>query len=1304
MNWKRKLLWVAAGLVVLTILLFAGGYWFLQTSSFQRYAISKIGQQVQDSTGARLEVQHLALSLRTLTADLYGVTLHGVEPVGQPPLLQADRMTVRLKITSVLQHKISLDELLIVHPVAHLTVDENGKSNLPTPPPSSKPSSGTNVFDLAVRHALLSSGEAYVNDRQTPFAADVRDLKIESHFEALRKAYVGSIDYSNADLQYGHYRPLGHALEVRFTATPSQLTVDPLNLRVASSSIALKARVQNYSEPDADGTYELHLHAPDVARFVNGTKLDGDITMSGPMRYHNAENGSLLQALDVSGRVASDGLTATTPEGGLVIRKLLADYHLAQGQLRSDDISADLLNGHINAGLLVRHLDGIQEGTATVKLETISLEAVKRTVQSEQLKRLPITGTLTGDTRASWTGSLQNAKVISDLALRGAIWETNPPSPRFPLDGVAHVSYDGKRNAVLVSRTSFRAASVSLNVQGELSNHSNLQIGTVAPDLHEAAQLISLLKESQSPPPKQVDVSGSATVHAIVQGSMQRPRISGTVSAENLEAHGSRWKTARLAFEANPSSASVHDLALANARQGDASGNVRIVLRDWSYVPENRIEGNLTAHRLAIADLQHLAGVDYPVVGNLSANVAISGSQLDPAGHGQLQISEGKAYGEPFQSVNAKFDAASGTIHSTVNASLPAGSAQADLRYTPKTKAYTLQASAPSIVLEKLATVQQKNLGLTGTAKVFANGQGTVDDPQLTANFELPKLQLKRTAITGIKANLDVANQKANVTLSSDISQAHVQARGYVNLTPDRYADFKVDTNRVPLEPFMVLYSPSVPEGFQGETELHASLKGPLSDKSKLEAHLTVTTLKGQYQNLQIESSAPIRADYSHAQLTLQPAELKGSGTSIHWQGTLSESAMNVTANGSVDAHIARMVQPDINSGGTVTFEVRASGTPKAPELKGQAHFQNVALVTPDAPLGIEKLNGDVDVDGQRAQLRNLTAQVGGGQVTLGGTVEFRPAMQFNVALNGDSIRLRYPTGVRTVLDSKLMFNGNMQASNLTGNVLIDSVSFTPEFDLSSFATQFGGTSTPSTGETFADKVKLQIAVQSAQNLSANSTQLSLEGTANLRVIGTAAEPVIVGRADMTSGELFFRNNRYQVQRGLVTFNNPTQTEAFLNVAATTTIQQYNLTITMNGPVEKLNTSYVSDPPLATADVINLIASGQTTQEASANSSADSILAGQVASQFSGNIQKLAGISSLQIDPLIGGNNQNPSARVAVQQRLTKNLLFTFSTDVSQPGNEIIQGDYQINRRWSVSVARDQLGGVSIDGRYHTKF
>lgn len=198
---------------------------------------------------------------------------------------------------------------------------------------------------------------------------------------------------------------------------------------------------------------------------------------------------------------------------------------------------------------------------------------------------------------------------------------------------------------------------------------------------------------------------------------------------------------------------------------------------------------------------------------------------------------------------------------------------------------------------------------------------------------------------------------------------------------------------------------------------------------------------------------------------------------------------------------------------------------------------------------------------------------------------------------------------------------------------------------------------------------------------------------------------MITGRTNLTSGELFYRNVRYQLQRGVITFDDPNQTHPVMNVVVATTVQQYNLTLTMRGPLDKLTTSYVSDPPLATADIINLIARGKTTQEANATSpSTDSMIASQAASQVSSGIQKLAGISSLQIDPTLGGNNQNPGARVAIQQRVTKNLLFTFSTDVTQPGSEMVQGEYQLNKHWSVSTARDQLGGVSIDGKYRTRF
>jgi translocation and assembly module TamB len=539
------------------------------------------------------------------------------------------------------------------------------------------------------------------------------------------------------------------------------------------------------------------------------------------------------------------------------------------------------------------------------------------------------------------------------------------------------------------------------------------------------------------------------------------------------------------------------------------------------------------------------------------------------------------------------------------------------------------------------------------------------------------------------------------------VAQASIHSSGHINLVDDYYTEVSIDSTGVPLAPLLAIYVPSLPQGFQGDAEVHATLKGPLKDKSKIEAHLTIPTLKASYQQLEIGAASPIRADYSNSVVTLQPAEIRGTDTSLRLQGSFplaGTATPSLTIQGSVDMRVLRILEPDVQSSGTLALDIHASGSTSSPVLGGQIHLQDVAFSTATAPLGVQKLNGTLDLGNSALQLSNLTGEVGGGQLSLGGSVSYRPDLRFNISLQAKSVRVRYPGGLRTVLDGTLAWSGTREASTLNGRVLIDTLSFTPDFDLAKFGDQFGGSIAPAEPG-LADTIQLAVGVQSKGNLSASSSQLNLAGQVSLQVTGTAANPVVIGRSDLTSGELFYRNVRYQLQRGIITFNNPNQTEPVMDVSATATVEQYNLTLTLRGPFDKLTTTYSSDPPLATADVINLIAQGKTTQEQNAASqSTDSMIASQVASQVTGGIQNLAGISSLQIDPLLGGNNQNPSARVAIQQRVTKNFLFTFSTDLSQPGSEIVQGDYQLNKRWSVSLTRDEVGGISVDGKYHTKF
>jgi translocation and assembly module TamB len=190
---------------------------------------------------------------------------------------------------------------------------------------------------------------------------------------------------------------------------------------------------------------------------------------------------------------------------------------------------------------------------------------------------------------------------------------------------------------------------------------------------------------------------------------------------------------------------------------------------------------------------------------------------------------------------------------------------------------------------------------------------------------------------------------------------------------------------------------------------------------------------------------------------------------------------------------------------------------------------------------------------------------------------------------------------------------------------------------------------------------------------------------------------------------LFFGGNRYVVQQGTIDFLNPVRTEPVVNLQVQTTIDQYNIAMNIEGPVERLHTTYTSDPALPPVDIINLIAFGKTTENPSTTQpgqlGAQSLLAQGVSSAVSSRVQKFAGLSHFSIDPQLGAtNNQNPGARVAIQQRVTSNLYVTFASDVTSTQRQAIQLEYQLNPRWSVTGVRDQNGGFGGDLRYKKSF
>src|SRR5262249_5222781 len=135
-----------------------------------------------------------------------------------------------------------------------------------------------------------------------------------------------------------------------------------------------------------------------------------------------------------------------------------------------------------------------------------------------------------------------------------------------------------------------------------------------------------------------------------------------------------------------------------------------------------------------------------------------------------------------------------------------------------------------------------------------------------------------------------IANHVANVNLDSQSAALNtfVRGRGRVNLAGAYETDATFDTSAISLQPLIAAYLPAQSADLSGETEVHATVKGPLKDPTRLDAHITVPKLSVAYRNdVQLAAVQPIQLDYSRGVLTLQKTAIRGTGTDLQLQGTI---------------------------------------------------------------------------------------------------------------------------------------------------------------------------------------------------------------------------------------------------------------------------------------------------------------------------------------------------------------------------------------------------------------------------------
>jgi translocation and assembly module TamB len=224
--------------------------------------------------------------------------------------------------------------------------------------------------------------------------------------------------------------------------------------------------------------------------------------------------------------------------------------------------------------------------------------------------------------------------------------------------------------------------------------------------------------------------------------------------------------------------------------------------------------------------------------------------------------------------------------------------------------------------------------------------------------------------------------------------------------------------------------------------------------------------------------------------------------------------------------------------------------------------------------------------------------------------------------------------------------------------------------------------------------------------LNFQNAYAKLAGDVDLTLRGTVASPSLRGRISITEGSATIAGTRYDLQRGEISFNNPVRIEPTIDLNATARVEDYDITLSLNGTLEKLAVSYRSDPPLPEADVVALLALGRTEnqqrlytqqQEQSAVSpTTDALLGAALNATVSSRVQKLFGAGSVKVDPNYIGALGNSTSRIIVEEQVGRNLTLTYATDVDTTGQQLIQAEVAINRHLSLLVARDESGVFSM--------
>ncbi len=865
-----------------------------------------------------------------------------------------------------------------------------------------------------------------------------------------------------------------------------------------------------------------------------------------------------------------------------------------------------------------------------------------------------------------------------------------------------------------------------------------------------------------------ITLHGSASFHGTARGELAKLDVKGHLQASNLEVRlGDFQATPAPPAPAttNLITAAVTSPAAAKPATTNAPTDVHIdsLVADAEYTPAGLAVGSSTItqgsavlhvagtfkprtvyrHRQAtyvwdqgtaidakvqlaqanLVDVLTIAGQQnsIPVTGTIDVNAQVAGTLAKLSGSGNISLANGTAYGEPYQSVNVDLSVQGQDIEaSRVALQLSGMSITGNGGYDLTSKRFHGHIQGNGLRLSKFKTIQQKNLDADAVISLNADANGTLEQPGLKASVKLTDVVYQGKAVGQADVEAQSEGSLVRYTLRSNLIGMQVNADGQTQLTGDCQTQAKLSLAGLTAQKVMSFLQPGTPPpATSSEIAGTVTVSGPAKTPAALSGQANFNAFSVTSQGLTFQTAGPLLVGLQRGLLTLDAVHITGPDTDLRASGSaqvfgandpatgqpsMGAGALKVTAEGSINMAIAHTLDPDLITSGKVTFAVGAGGVISDPALTGKVQFENVNAAMDGIPNGLSNMNGTLVFNQNRLVVQTLTAQTGGGQLSLGGFLTYRNGLYADLTATGNVVRVRL-YGLSATANTSLRLQGGPSSLLLSGNVLLTRFGVGPDVDFAAFAGA-GGVSAPPDPSAPTNRVRMDVHITSSPQLDFQNSYAKLAGTVDLTVRGTVADPTVLGRIQITDGSATFAGTSYQLERGNIYFSNPVRIDPTVDLDVTARVETYDVTIGLHGTVTNLKPTYRSEPPLTEADIFSLLALGRTQEESQINSeqeeaagtdpTTNALLGGALNATVSSRVSKLFGGASVKIDPAFIGTLGGSSARITVQQQLTQQITLTYATNVNYSSEQLIQVAYQLTPDTSLVATRDETGVFSI--------